>query len=163
MGPHHHHFHHSSDLAKLCNLGALSTVIPVYKSGDKFDIKNFRPLPLLPVLSKIIERIMHDGLLDFLNKNKILVNAQNDFRNGKSTQTALFSFLKLVYKAVEDKELICGLLMDLSKAFDLINHNLLLLKIYNYHVCGISYEWFKSFLTERKQSTNYSGWKCVPF
>ncbi|XP_049952562.1 uncharacterized protein LOC126469053 [Schistocerca serialis cubense] len=79
-------------------------------------------------------------LLDFLNQNKILVNPQNGFRKGKSTQTALFSFLKLVYKAIEDKELICGLFLDLSKVFDLISHNLLLLKLYrpNYGVRGIS-------------------------
>ncbi|XP_049845285.1 uncharacterized protein LOC126298009 [Schistocerca gregaria] len=71
---------------------------------------------------------------------RVLVNEQNGFRKGKSTQIALFNFLKLLYKAIGDKELVCGLFLDVSKAFDLISHKLLLPQLYSYGVHGVFYQ-----------------------
>ncbi|XP_049773608.1 uncharacterized protein LOC126161657 [Schistocerca cancellata] len=121
-----------------------------------YDVSNFRPLSMLSGFSKIIERVMYQRLYKFLIKNRILVNAQNGFRKNKSTETAIFNFLQLVLNSINRKELNCGLFLDLSKAFDVIDHKLLLRKLYAYGIRGVAHKWFESYLSDRYQKVEMS-------
>jgi hypothetical protein len=100
-------------LTKICNapfetgifLDKFKMVIvkPLFKKGNREEIENYRPISLLPVFSKIIERVMNIRLTNFITNNNILVEAQNGFRKGKSTETAIQAFLENIYEALEEK------------------------------------------------------------
>ena len=113
------HFPHDCKLAKLK---------PLYKKGSKTDPKNYRPISLLPIVSKIIEKIIHDQTMEYLTDNKILYRYQSGFRKNHSTDTCL-SYLTDKILTGFDSGLLTGMiLIDLQKAFDTINHDILLKK-----------------------------------
>ena len=113
------HFPNNCKLAKLK---------PLYKKGSKTDPKNFRPISLLPIVSKIIEKIIHDQTMEYLTDNKILYRYQSGFRKNHSTDTCL-SYLTDKIRTGFDCGLLTGMILtDLQKAFDTINHNILLKK-----------------------------------
>ena len=112
----------------------ISKVKPLYKKDSEIEIVNYRPVSLLSVFSKILERIMHNRLISYLNKYNIIVNMQHGFLKGKSTNTAIVNFLKDVYNSMDNKEISIGLFLDLSKAFDLVDHNILLKKLCAYGI-----------------------------
>ena len=129
----------------------ISKVIPVYKKGAKDNICNFRPISLLPALSKILERIIYTRLLNFLNKNNITSHFQFGFRQKHSTSHAVLTFVEKITKAIDKFYHTVGVFLDLSKAFDTIDHKILLYKLSNYGIRGRALEWFRSYLTNRKQ------------
>ena len=94
---------------------------------------------------------MHKRLVPFLNHHKILVNNQHGFCAGKSTNSAIINFLKNVYNSVDNKEISVGLFLDLSKAFDLVDHNILLKKLEAIGIRGVANTWFQSYLLDRDQ------------
>ena len=126
----------------------LPHVIPLFKGGDEDDISNYRPISLLPVLSKILERIIADQLMIYLESNKLLSNTQHGFRPKLSTETALLKVSDAIYSNIENKKISLLLLLDLSKAFDSVNHNILLNKCIN---LNIDTNWLKSYLNNRYQ------------
>jgi hypothetical protein len=107
----------------------IAVVKPVHKKGSKEDIKNYRLISLLPVFSKIIERAMYIRLKTFVTYNNILVEAQNGFREGRSTESAILTFLDKILGALDTKIMTIGIFLDLSKAYDVINHKILLTKL----------------------------------
>ena len=129
----------------------ISKVIPVYKKGERDNICNFRPISLLPALSKILERIIYTRLLNFLNKNSIISHFQFGFRQKHSTSHALLTLVEKVTEAIEKYKHTVGVFLDLSKAFDTIDHKILLYKLNNYGIRGRALEWFRGYLTNRKQ------------
>lgn len=128
-----------------------SKTIPIYKKGDKSMSTNYRPISLLPIFSKILEKVVYNRLIRYLEQNNIILNNQNGFRKGKSTLTAAFSLTEEILQALDKKEKVLGFFFDLSKAFDTVNHITLLKKLDYYGIRGIPHEWFKSYLNDRQQ------------
>ena len=124
-------------------------VIPLHKGGDTEDVGNYRPISLLPILSKILEKIVANQLVSFLESEGKLSNSQHGFRPHLSTETALLKITDKIYCNMDNKKLSLLLLLDLSKAFDSVNHNILLNKCIE---LGIDPFWFKDYLTNRLQS-----------
>jgi hypothetical protein len=111
------------------NLMKITKVRPIFKKGRKQDVSNYRPISILPVFSKILETIMYNRVLSFLNKHNLITSVQNGFRANKSTYTAIQSFIEEILNALDSKHPAVGLFLDLSKAFDVINHDRLLAKL----------------------------------
>lgn len=136
-------------------------VVPVFKSGDKMNINNYRPISILPAFSKIYEKIICSRLVSYLEDNNILVKQQHGFRSQHSTESAILHFLTNVYKYLEEKHFVVGIFVDLSKAFDTIDHNILLYKLNHIGIRGTTGMLFQSYLSNRRQSV-YCNNKCSP-
>ena len=118
-------------------------VVPIYKGDDSSKFNNYRPVSVLPVFSKIIERLMYDRLLLFLNQRKLLWKYQFGFREKHSTNLALILLMDKITSAIENGEYVLWIFLDFSKAFDTVNHKILL-DIFNfYDVRGIANTWFQ--------------------
>ena len=128
-----------------------SEVRPLYKKGDASDIANYRPVSLLTSFSKIIEKLIHKRLYHFLEQNDILVKDQHGFRKGRSTETAAFSFFNNILESLDSKKTVGGLFLDLQKAFDCVDHDILLAKLNFYGINGISNKLMESYIKNRFQ------------
>ena len=128
-----------------------SRVSPVYKSGARNDPSNYRPISVIPVIAKIFEKIVYDQLYEYLNNYNFLTTCQSGFRSLHSTLTALLEATNS-WSVNIDNGLINGVVfIDLKKAFDTIDHNVILKKLRNYGVDLNSLKWFESYLTNRTQ------------
>ena len=127
-----------------------SKVIPIFKTGDKSLVNNYRPITITPVLSKVFEKLMFKRLIIHLNKNNILYKHQFGFRKEHSTELALFELTDSICKALDNGEYCVGIFLDLSKAFDSVDNNILLKKLAHYGIRDVYLSWFKSFLINRK-------------
>ena len=132
-------------------------IIPVHKNREKLDCDNYQPISLLSNISKIFEKMMHIQLTSFLNKNKVLSSFQFGFRKKHSTNHALISLTEMIRLALDNDQFVCGVFINLQKAFDTVDHKILLSKINHYGIKGIPYEWFKSYLTNRQQFTTVNN------
>ena len=133
--------------------GSEAHIIPSYKKGDKSECSNYRPISLLPNISKIIEKAMYTRLYNFLEKYNCLYKKQFGFRNSHSTNHALISITEKIRESLDNNEYSCGVFLDFQKAFDTVNHNILLKKLHHYGIRGITNDWFKSCLNNRTQQT----------
>lgn len=131
--------------------------IPLFKSGDTSCVDNYRLLSISSSFSKIFERVVAGQLLDFFNKNELLNDNQHGFRKNRSTSTAILQFLNNLYSALDKGKTSMGFFLDLSKAFDLVNHDILLEKLQSYGIRGVTLNWIKSFLYDRMQYVELSG------
>ena len=129
----------------------LAKVIPIHKKEDPRQVTNYRPISLLPCISKVLEKIVYKRLDSFLSLNNILNSAQFGFRKKFSTDFAITKLLDKVIHSLSEKDHIIALFMDLSKAFDTIDHNILLNKLYRYGIRGIVWSWIKCYLSNRQQ------------
>lgn len=135
----------------------IAKIIPVFKKGNQEEIENYRPISLLSIISKIVERSIFNRIIRFLVKHKILHNSQHGFMRGKSTATAIYRFLDTLYENVDNNLKTVGIFMDLSKAFDLVDHKLLLSKLNAYGLRGKINELLESYLTNRYQFVEING------
>jgi len=129
----------------------LAHVIPVHKQGDKTCIENYRPISILPTLSKIFERCMATRLLSYMRKFNILTPNQFGFTKGRSTVDAILSFINLIHTALNDKKHVVSIFVDLKKAFDTVNHGILMSKLECYGLRGNASLWISDYLRDRKQ------------
>ena len=134
----------------------IAKVIPVYKKGEHFLPGNYRPISLLNVIDKILEKIMYTRLYSHLQANSLLYDYQFGFRKNYSTILALLEVTDSIYQNLDEGKLGVGIYLDLQKAFDTVNHDILLYKLYNYGVRGIVHDWFRDYLTNRQQFTQLS-------
>ena len=145
----------------------IARVTPVFKGGDEKDLENYRPISVLPCFSKILERIMYNRLYNHLIKNNILYSKQFGFQKGHSTEYAIIQLIDQINNNFENNEFTIGVFIDLSKAFDTVDHRILLKKLIHYGVNGNNIRWFESYLTNRKQflsfnnkNTNFANITC---
>jgi hypothetical protein len=153
--------HINSHLAHICNLSFLqgvfpnllkkAIVVPIYKNGSRSDPSNYRPISILSTFSKVFEKLFHSRLVAFINKNNILHTNQFGFRSGKSTSLALTHVLSSLLAKCNSHSKVILTLLDLKKAFDFINHDLLLVKLKHYGIRGTPLQWIASYLTNRSQ------------
>lgn len=129
----------------------IAKVKPLLKKGLHTQVENYRPVSLLPVTSKVLEKVMHKRLQAFLTKNNLLIHNQHGFRKGKSTNTAIIDFITNIYEAMDKKQINTGIFLDLSKAFDIVDHTILLKKLTIIGIRGIALNWFESYLRNRQQ------------
>ena len=120
----------------------------MFKKGDQQDYNNYRPILLLSNISQIIEKLVHRQLYGFLEFNNHLYTNQFGFRNLHSTNHALITITEKIRKAIDNGEITCGVFLDLQKAFDTVDHEILLSKPEHYGICGVPVKWFKTFLTQ---------------
>src|SRR3989442_11552044 len=129
----------------------VAKVKPIYKCGEKSLLSNYRPISILNAFSKIFEKVILKRLENYLNKKQILHDAQYGFRKNRSTQLAIVSFLDALTDSLDKNKFVFSLFIDLSKAFDTLDHALLLRKLYRYGIRGIVYNLISSYLPNRLQ------------
>ena len=139
----------------------LAKVIPIFKAGDKKNISNYRPISVLSVFSKVFERIMYEHLIDFIDQNDILYKYQFGFRKHHSTNHAIITLVEKITNALDNGKIVVGCYLDLKKAFDTVNHHILISKLYKYGIRGHILRWFKSYLQNRQQYVLINGVKST--
>jgi len=135
----------------------LAKIVPIFKQGNKEDLTNYRPISVLPVFSKILEKIMYERLNNHLIKNDILYSMQHGFRSGHSTAMSLINLQEQITTAIDNNEFSVGIFIDLAKAFDTVDHGILLKKLQHYGIRGVTHQWFSSYLTNRNQQVICNG------
>ena len=140
-------------------LWKLARVTPLHKADNKLKVENYRPISILPVLSKIMERVVHAQLSQHLNLNSFLYHHQTEygFRCGYSTVQAVAQLNNWVLQYLDQGKVVGSLFVDISKAFDSLNHRILLGKLDSLGLSDQSLRWFKSCLSERRQSVVING------
>ena len=133
----------------------ISRIVPIFKAGDKNTLDNYRPISILPQFSKVLEKLFQNRLLNFVEKNNVLNDNQYGFRRNRSTTIALFDLSQKVSTFLENKLSALGIFVDLRKAFDTIDHGILLKKIEYMGVRGIALKWVASYLNNRKQYVSF--------
>ena len=129
----------------------IAKVVPIFKSGDCALTNTYRPISLLPVISKVIEKIIYTQLSLYFESNKLFSDSQYGFRPNHSTEQATLELTDRIISAMDNNDVQIGIFLDLSKAFDTIDHAILLSKLEHYGVDGIPLQLVKSYLTNRKQ------------
>ena len=132
----------------------IAKVKPLFKKVSKTDSSNYRPISLLPLLSKVFEKVVLDQTEEFLSLNKILYDYQSGFRKNHSTDTCLSFLNDKILKGFNDALVTGMILIDLQKAFDTINHDILLKKLSIIGFPDHTVKWFQSYLSNRKFTVN---------
>ena len=126
------------------NLNKEADVCPIHKKNEKEKCADYQPISLLPNISKIFERVMYNHLDKFLSTLEIIYKFQFGSRKRYSTNHALLSIVELIRTALDNNTFSCGVFIDLEKAFDTVNHQILLTKLYHYGIGGVANKWFYS-------------------
>ena len=148
-----------------CSLGTnifpsnwkMGKVIPLPKTKEREYVTNWRPISLLSLPGKLLEKLVHKQLYSHLKKYNLLSDKQHGFTSGKSTATALQDFMMFVCYSINTSNVCSGTFIDLSKAFDSLNHNLLLYKLRDFGILEKSSPWFESYLSNRCQKTLFNN------
>ena len=120
----------------------VASLTPVHKKGDSLDCNNYRPVSLTSNLSKLIEKLVHKRFYNFLKKHKLLYEHQYGFQKKDSTNHALIDITEKIRSALDQNVFTYSIFIDLQKAFDTVNHNILLYKLDHYGIRGLSNKWF---------------------
>ena len=158
-------------LTHMCNLSfkrgifpvqlKIANVVPTYKTGNEHVFSNFRPVSVIPVFSRLLEKLMYKRLMDFITRNKLLYKHQFGFQKGKSTYMALMLLVDKITEALDNVDCVVGIYLDFSKAFDIVNHDIVLQKLSMYGVQDIALEWFWDYLANRSQYVTYNAMKST--
>ena len=137
----------------------IAKIMPLLKKPNIFKPDNFRPISLLPCISKIIEKCVFIQIYEYFEKNKLIFGSQYGYRKNHSTETACLELIDKLYKHLDNNQSPFCIFIDLSKAFDTINHQILLSKLKYYGLDDHAISWFKSYLSDRKQFVEVDGVK----
>ena len=160
-------------LAHICNTSLMNgifpdrmkiaRVIPLFKNGDVKEFSNYRPVSILPQFYKILEMVFHNRLMSFINDKQILNNSQFGFRKNMSTALAIIELVEEITTAIDEGKTTVGVFIDLKKAFDTVDHNILVKKLEHYGIRGLAKNWVCSYLENRRQYVciNDSNSECL--
>ncbi|XP_057299217.1 uncharacterized protein LOC130629860 [Hydractinia symbiolongicarpus] len=132
-------------------------VLPLFKSGARSSVNNYRPISVIPAISKVIEKVVHEQLTAYLESNNLINNNQFGFRPRRSTELAATIFIDTVKLKVNDGKMVGAVFLDLTKAFDMLNHGKLLSKLSSFGIVGDEHEWFTDSLFGRFQQVQYKN------
>ena len=137
----------------------MAKVFPIYKDGDKHEFTNYGPISLLSSFSKLIEKIVSRQIVGFLNAHDILYKHQYGFRANHNTSRPVLHFTHKIYNALNQKPsaTTLSIFIDLKKAFDTVDHNILLKKLEHYGIRNKENSWFKNYLCDREQFVTFNG------
>jgi hypothetical protein len=135
----------------------IAKVIPIYKGDNASLPNNYRPISLLPLFSKILEKLICARLSNFINKYELLFEHQYGFRKNHSTTLATVELTDNFYKWLDNDKFVIGIYLDLQKAFDSVDYSILLAKLQHYGIRGNILKWFESYLTGRRQYCSING------
>ena len=139
----------------------LARVTPIIKSRVKKEVNNYRPISIISVFSRILERIVHDQILNFILENNFLTKDQSAFRKLHSTITSLIGTTDYWYEFIDSKKLNLTVLLDLRKAFDTVDHEIMIKKLWKYGMRGNTGSWFQSYIDQRKQYCSGNGQRSM--
>jgi exonuclease III len=135
----------------------IANIVPIFKAGDTEIIGNYRPVSLLSTVSKVFERAFYSRLSTFINQHKILYELQFGFREGHATHQAIIKLLENIITSLDKGEFSAAIFLDFSKAFDTVNHEILLQKLSHYGIRDVANSWARSYLTDRTQYCTFGG------
>jgi hypothetical protein len=130
-----------------------AVITPLFKKNDKMNPSNYRPIALLSIFSKLLEKLAKVRLVRFLNKHNFFSKSQYGFQSNLNTSTALIDFMSQVYTSINDGNITAGIFVDVMKAFDTVDHEILLYRMHQAGIRGVALKWFRSYLTGRTQTT----------
>ena len=152
-------FNASLEKGTFPDIWKVARVTQVLKSDQKSNLSNYRPISVLSVSSRLLEKLEHDQLYDFLRASEVLSKNQCASRKLHSTITSMLNIRENWYKNVDERKLNVSIFLDLKKAFDTVDHDILLLMLSAFGICGETYCWFKTYLKNRKQFCYVEGQK----
>ena len=146
-------FNLSFERAEVPDKWKIAKVTPIPKAGKSDDVSNLRPISLIPLPSKLIEKVVHDRICNFCNDNKLIDEKQGGFRPNYSTTSTTALYINDLYNAMNNNQVTISIYIDAMKAFNTVNHGILLKKIKYYGITGKCAKWVENYLENRKQCT----------
>ena len=132
-------------------------IVPLHKGGATNEATNYRPISLLPLFAKLFEKVIKNRLLSFLEENNVITEHQYGFRKSYSTELAIIDIQNTLLSNLENNKISCTIFLDLAKAFDSVNHEILLRKLDKYGIRGMPLQLLTSYLTNRQHLTKHDG------
>ena len=148
-----HIFEMSLKFATFPNYWKMANIVPIFKNGKKCEVSNYRPVSLLPILGKILEKFVHEHVTQFFENHNLLSDRQGGFRKNHSTLSSITDLTNDIFNAINSKEVTVATFFDLKKAFDTVNHSILQKKLEKMGIRGILLQWFENYLNNRFQKT----------
>ena len=144
-------FHESFALGVFSDHMKLAMITPIFKGGSKPDVSNYRPVSVLPIISKVLEKLMLTKLIKYLDMSKIIYEHQFEFQKNRSITLVVLDLSTRITKALDSGNYAASVFINFAKAFDTVNHQILLSELGNYGIRGPAKEWFESYLKNRHQ------------
>ena len=157
-----HIFNLSMKTGSFPNSWKQALVVPIPKTGDLSSVANFCPISLLPQPGKLLEKLVHNKLSKYIEDNDLLSNKQHGFRKSKSTLDALFQLTNQINLNMDRRNITLTTFIDFKKAFDCVQHSLLVKKLKNLNLDDITVKWLENYLTNRQQKVRANGYESAP-